>query len=222
MIDDEKFLQDLYEAQDYLISQYPEVTEEDNKLPLRFRWKMNKIIEKHDHRIIYYVKKVIAIALLFIGIFGGAVFAFDENARANVLDWFRERFSENVFHYHNHSDNKADIDLYSLMDYIPDGYRFVRKMKQEGKFTEIYSDDTGHFIAFSVISPEYDGEIYIYSDKNPIMDPVYVEQLCADLYLSETDQESNVITWKDGESIRFIIMGCLDSEQLIELAEKIN
>lgn len=41
----------LLEMQEYLVMQYPEPTEEDNKLPFKFRKKMKRLLKRCEHPI---------------------------------------------------------------------------------------------------------------------------------------------------------------------------
>ena len=221
MIDEEKFLRDLNEAQEYLVGQYPD-TIADEKLPLKFQRKMNKIIERHDHKVLYFVKKVVAIAFLLLGISGGIVMGFNEKVRADVLGWIRERFSSNVFSYYNQSKRKVDISRFSVKEYVPEDYEFKGKSEREGRFSETYSNDEGYMIVFSVISPDYDGDIYVYSDEKSDENLIHIEQFSADLYISDDEQDANTIVWKNDQGVCFIISAHLNSQQLVELAEKID
>ena len=82
----------LLEMQEYLVSQFPEPTEEDEKIPFRLRHRIKKLIEKHDHPIWYSFKKIVAVAVLALVLFVSAFLGFNENARADVWEWIKERF----------------------------------------------------------------------------------------------------------------------------------
>ncbi len=209
----------LVEMQEYEVSQFPTPSEEDLKLPILFRIRMNNLMDKHDHPVLHEVKKVTAIIILFLGIMGSLVLGINEKARANVWNWIMERVGNNEFQYHSLSNIESDVSEFTLDGNIPEGYRFIKRYGSDDKITEIYSDNEGNLLTFMVLSASYDGNIYIVSDENTMKDPVYIESMSAELYLSQNQGEASTITWQNSKGIRFIIQGVLDEKQLIELAK---
>lgn len=202
--------------------QYPEPTEEDYKLPLRFRYKMKKLFEKHDHPVWYYTKKTAAIVILLFGMFAGIFLDTNANARARILGWVWERIADNRFHYQNLPGDAMDISDYTLEGKVPDGYQLIKKSGDEFSEIEYYKHETKGFINLWIFSPAYDGDLYIGSDEDKVDDPVFVDKIKADLYISNEPGENNVITWQNKDGVRFLILAPLDGDLLIELAERIE
>ena len=92
----------------------------------------------------------------------------------------------------------------------------------ENKKIEIYVNDIGERLSLTVISPKYEGTVHIFSDEDSVSDPIYIDDLQADVYISTESGEANVITWQNKTGIRFIIQGFLNKEQLVNLATQLG
>lgn len=223
MIDEKTLRNALLEMQEYQVSLYPAPTEEDSRLPLGFRIKMNRLIERHDHPAWFQIKEVAVIVILLMGISAGLMLGFNEKVRAEVSGWIMERFSDNEFRYQNHEHGEDIIfSDYSLDEITPPGYKMQKQYGDENKRTEIYVNDIGEMLSFIVISPKYEGTVHIFSDEDSVSDPIYIDNLKADVYISTESGEANVITWQNKTGIRFIIQGFLNKEQLIDLATQLG
>jgi hypothetical protein len=223
MIGEERLRNALLEMQEYQVSLYPTPTEKDSEIPLGFRIKMNRLIERHDHPVWYQIKEVAVIVILLMGISAGLILGFNEKVRAEVFGWIMERFSDNEFQYQNHAHG-GDISIsdYSLVGNTPSGYKLLKQHGDENKRTEIFVNESGERLSFVVISPKYDGTVHVFSDEDRVGDPVYIDDLRADVYISTESGEANIITWQHENGIRFIIQGFLDKEQLIDLAAQMG
>jgi len=91
MMDEMVLRNALLEMQEYLVSQLPEPDTEDEKLPLGFRRRVKRLIEKHDQPIWYYLKNSVAAMILVFALLGGALLGINERVRADVWEWIRER-----------------------------------------------------------------------------------------------------------------------------------
>ena len=160
--------------------------------------------------------------MILIVVFAGIIFGASENARAGILGWIRERIADNRFHYQNNPTDAIDISLYTLEGKVPEGYLLVRKEGDEFFRIEYYKHETKGFIHLSIFSPAYDGDLYIGSDEDKVDDPVFVDKIKADLYISKEPGENNVITWQNKNGVRFLILAPVDGDLLIELAERIE
>lgn len=223
MIDEERLRNALLEMQEYQVSLYPAPTKEDSRLPLGFRIKMDRLIERHDHPVWYKIKEVAVMVILLIGVSAGLVLGFNEKVRAEVWGWIMDRFSDNEFQYQNHErGEEIDFSDYTLDGITPPGYNMQKHRVDENKKIEIYVNDIGERLSLTVISPKYEGTVHIFSDEDSVSDPIYIDDLQADVYISTESGEANVITWQNKTGIRFIIQGFLNKEQLIDLANKME
>ncbi|MBQ9488614.1 MAG: DUF4367 domain-containing protein [Lachnospiraceae bacterium] len=211
----------LIEVRDYMLDQLP--TEEWNyEFSPKFQRKMKQIIELEKHPIWYYVRRVAAALLITLGISGGLVLSFSEEARANVIRWFMERFTENGYRYQNEMRIPVDIFQYSLEGKISDNYQLIDRIESGDTMHELFAEESGNMLIFNVMSSTLQEEYNLVFDKSMKVETVNVNGNQADLYLSESAEESNVIVWQGTNGVLFSITGMMEKEQLIELAEKIE
>ena len=85
---------------------------------------------------------------------------------------------------------------------------------------EIYVNEAGDILSFTVMSSSYEGELFVVSDADKRT--VYVGRYLADIYISNDAGEGNEIVWKGENDTLFIIQGFLTEKELIELAERIR
>ncbi len=211
----------LIEVRDYMLDQLP--TEEWNyEFSPKFQRKMKQIIELEKHPIWYYVRRVAAALLITLGISGGLVLSFSEEARANVIRWIMERFAENEYRYQNEMGVKVDVSVFTLEGKVIEGYQLINRIEGEDTVDEVYVGENGEMLFFTAMSSEHEGDMYVVSDKNEEPLTVYVRGRKMDLYLSGNQEESNVIVWQGSDGVLFSIQGIIEKEQLIEMAEKIE
>lgn len=211
----------LIEVRDYMLDQLP--TEEWNyEFSPKFQRKMKQIIELEKHPIWYYVRRVAAALLITLGISGGLVLSFSEEARANVIRWFMERFTENGYRYQNEMGLKVDVSVFTLEGKVMEGYQLINRIEGEDTVDEVYVGENGEMLFFTAMSSEHEGDMYVVSDKNEEPLTVYVRGRKMDLYLSGNQEESNVIVWQGSDGVLFSIQGIIEKEQLIEMAGRIE
>ncbi|MBR4607956.1 MAG: DUF4367 domain-containing protein [Lachnospiraceae bacterium] len=211
----------LIEVRDYMLDQLP--TEEWNyEFSPKFQRKMKQIIELEKHPIWYYVRRVAAALLITLGISGGLVLSFSEEARANVIRWFMERFTENEYRYQNEMGLKVDVSVFTLEGKVIEGYQLINRIEGEDTVDEVYVGENGEMLFFTAMSSEHEGDMYVVSDKNEEPLTVYVRGRKMDLYLSGNQEESNVIVWQGSDGVLFSIQGIIEKEQLIEMAGRIE
>jgi hypothetical protein len=211
----------LIEVRDYMLDQLP--TEEWNyEFSPKFQRKMKQIIELEKHPIWYYVRRVAAALLITLGISGGLVLSFSEEARANVIRWIMERFAENEYRYQNEMGVKVDVSVFTLEGKVIEGYQLINRIEGEDTVDEVYVGENGEMLFFTAMSSEHEGDMYVVSDKNEEPLTVYVRGRKMDLYLSGNQEESNVIVWQGSDGVLFSIQGIIEKEQLIEMAGRIE
>ncbi len=181
-----------------------------------------QLFEKHEYPTWYYAKKTVAVVMILILVFAGMIFGVSENVRAGILGWIRERIADNRFHYQNNPTDAIDILEYTLEGKVPEECLLVRKAGDEFFRIESYKHETKGFIHLRIFSHAYDGDLCIGSDEDKVGDPVFVDKIKADLYISKESGENNAITWQNKNGVRFLIMAPLDGDLLIELAERIE
>ena len=105
---DEQLKSALIEVRDHMLTQFP-VAEKDCGFSPKFHRKMRQLIEMEKHPLLYQMCRIVAAILIALGISGGLVLGFSEEARAEIVRWFVERFTNNEYRYQN---NMGAIELY--------------------------------------------------------------------------------------------------------------
>ncbi len=217
MIDEERLRNALLEMQEYQVSLYPVPTKEDSRLPLGFRIKMDRLIEKHDHPVWFYVRRAAVIMLFVLGV-SGILFGFGENVRADIIKWISEHFTENEYRYQKETETGVDVSRYTLEEKVPEGYRLVKRKEETERVSELYTGESGEQIIFTAMSSTLNKEFYLMFDKNVECETVYVNDIKAELYLAESADDNIVIVWQGNDGALFSITGFLDKDVLIDLA----
>ena len=218
---DEELKNALIETQDFILRQLPS-SDSYHEFPRRVRRTVRKLIRKEMHPIWFEIQRVAAIIFIMLGITSVVILGFNEEARAGVLGWIRERVSSNTIQYENQSHGDKDIFEYSLKGILSDEYHIVQREEKGEKVSERYFNDVGEMVLFVVMSPDYDGSFQIFSTEENMDSPIYIEELSADLYISKIPNEANIITWQSNDGTRFIIQGIIEQEELIRIAKEIE
>ena len=218
---DEQLKSALVEVRDYMLRQFP-AEDADHEFSTRFHKKMKQLIEMERHPVLFYVRRVAAAILVVLGISGGLVLGFSEEARAEVIRWFAERFMDNEYRYQNNMGAGENVSAYTLEGIVLEEYQLVDRHEDENTVNEAYMSEKGELLIFTAMNSTHKEELYLLFDENMESQTVYVNGNKADLYLSEKSDESNIIVWQSANGTLLCIQGFLDEEQLIEMAEKIE
>ena len=218
---DQQLKKALIEVRDYMLLQFPS-EEGDHEFSPKFHKKMKQLIGMEKHPILYYVKRVAAVLLITLGIFGSLVLGFSEEARADVIRWFVEHFAENGYRYQKEAETEVDITHYTLEGVVSDGYQLIERTEKEYSIKEAYLGEDGNLLVFVVMSSTREEGLNVSSDKRVIKETTYVNGNKADLYLSENSDDSNIIVWEEKTGVLLSLGGILDKEQLISMAEKVR
>ncbi len=218
---DEQLKSALIEVRDHMLTQFP-VAEKGCEFSPKFHRKMKQLIAMEKHPLLYQVRRVAATILVVLGISGGLVLGFSEEARAEVIRWFAERFMDNEYRYQNNMGATENISVYTLEGIVFEEYQLVDRHEDEDTVNEAYTSEKGELLIFTAMNSTRKEEFYLLFDENMESQTVYVNGIKADLYLSDKPDESNIIVWQSANGILLSIQGFLDKNQLIELAEKIK
>ena len=217
---DEQIKKILMETQDYVLSRLPK-TEWDYEFSPKFRRNMNRLIARDKHRVMYTLIRAVAIFFLVVCVPCGLILGFNQEVRANVIQWMAERFTQNEFKYRNGFGKSEDITAYTMERFAPKGYWLAERTEEENRVSEIYTKDNGDILFFTVMTATYDGEFYVVSDEREPNDRAYFGEIEADLYISQNPKDPSVIVWHGEAGKLFVIQGIMTKDQIIELAEEI-
>jgi len=218
---DEQLKSALIEVRDHMLTQFP-VAEKDCGFSPKFHRKMRQLIEMEKHPLLYQMRRIVAAILIALGISGGLVLGFSEEARAEIVRWFVERFTNNEYRYQNNMGAIENVSSYTLEGIVLEEYQLVDRHEDEDTVNEAYTSEKGELLIFTAMNSTRKEEFYLLFDENMECQTVFVNGNKADLYLSEKPDESNIIVWQSANGTLLSIQGFLDEDQLIEMAEKIK
>ena len=218
---EEQIREVLTATQDYMLSRLPKA-EWNYQFSPRFRRNMKKLIKRDKHRFLYSALRMTAIIAISLFICGGMVLGFNKEARANVRGWFFELFLSNEYRYQKEGSVTIDITKYSLEDYAPEGFTLIDRKETADKVNEVYVNENGALLFFTVLSSGDGVDFYVISDENKPNDLAYIGKTKADLFISANQEEPNAIVWQGKGGVLLCIQGVLDKKQLIDLAKKIE
>lgn len=218
---DEQLKSALVEVRDYMLRQFPS-EDADHEFSARFHKKMKRLIEMEKHPIMFYVKRVVAAVLIVVGITGGMLFGFSKEVRADVVRWFMDHFAENGYHYRVETEVKVDFSQYTMEGIVPEGYQLVKRDEGEFALKEAYRGVDGDMLVFVVMSSSLEEEFNMSFNKGTESKVVYVRGNRADLYASDSPYEVSTIIWRGSNGALFGIMGIMDEDRLIRMAEEME
>jgi len=220
MLTDAKLRAAAADAEQYFLSYLSERYTEPHVFSSRFEKKMSKLIRRANSPVRHQITRWAVAAVLAIAILFGTLFAFSPEVRADVIRWFKSTFEE-FFSYTNEGTNEQTRHDYHLGN-IPDGYREVTVIDTKDGKKYLYASKSGHILQFSyAYGARTNGRFIKVEDYTKITGTV--NDLTADIYLTEKENETNVIIWRDLESdVLFAIFMKADKDILIELAESVQ
>lgn len=218
---DEQIKEVLIGTQNYMLSCMPK-TEWKHEYSPKFRRNMKKLIEKDKHLLWYYAVRVAAVIILLVSVSGGLLIGFHEEVRAQILGWILEQFADGGYRYHSGANLNVEITGFSLESLVPTGYHLAERIEEENRITEIYVDSDELFLFFTVLKPGFEGESDIIVSEDLLTDTANWGNTEANLYISPSSSEPNIIVWQGEKGILFTIQGFMTKEELIDIAKKIK
>lgn len=191
----------------------------EHQFSARFERKMNRLIRQVEHPVRHTFFRSVAAVLLLVFILFGMVFAISPEVRASVINWVKSTFFEFTQYSANQNTENADFEYY--LQFIPEGYsEFRTNDKEEGK-TFIYIHEDGHLLKFLYADGNGAHKLSIITDLHTHIES-HVNGNKADIYITDSELESNAIVWTDSESGYLFFIGAkADKDQLIALAESV-
>ena len=150
----------------------------------------------------------------------GTVMATSPTVRAAVLQWIIEWYETNVIYAYLEKDMQPEVPPYEITalpgDYIEKeriiffGYESVTYENEDGKL--IYLD-------YSFIQDGTSTNLLI---SNVTVSDITVNGYSGQLFMSQTLDQTNAITWIDkNENLQFVVDGYIDEVELMRFAESV-
>lgn len=221
MITDEMLAQAAAELADAINESLPSPSECTHQFSPRFEKKMKRLIRKSYHPIFYRTLRTVASVVLVILIGFGSTLAVSAEAREVVFGWVKQQY-ENFYEYFFEGNIAPTESEKYQPGWMPEGCEFVTSYETAGGEVYIYTDTEDTLIQFSYTSNPNNENIYI-DGVNYSKEVASVNDLPAEIYMSQNENETNSIIWKDDSGvILFTASGNFDQETLIRIAENIE
>lgn len=220
MISDEKLSQAAAKAAALINKSLPEASACNHPFSARFERKMNRVIRRTNHPVIYRVIRSVASVLLVMILGFGSVLAINADAREIVFGWVRSQYGSFYNYFFEGSSNHEGSTQY-CPGWVPDGHRLITVYEIDGGESYIYYDENEGITQFSYSSNPASLEMYIqcvgYEQRE-----VIINGLAGVLYISPNDTAASELVWEDNEKgVIFNVSAHLGEKELIRMAEKV-
>lgn len=207
-------------AEEVAMAMLRSIPEEPHSFSARFEKKMQRLLRRAKHPVFYQVMRYAAVIVLAVTVLFGAVFAVSPTVRAAVIGWVQSVFHE-FYKYSSEETTPPDVEYEYYLPESFDDYSLLTTIDEIDGKTYIYASTTGMMLQFSYV---YGGKtsMYVNSDNMERFGTV-VGELAADVYISKTGTETNVIVWQDPSNDALLVLSAFaDKEELPQLAEKVQ
>ena len=205
-------------AEEVAMAMLNNIPKETHSFSARFEKKMQRLLRRAKHPVFYQVMRYAAVIVLAVTGQFSAVFAVGPTVRAAVIGWLQSVFHE-FYKYTTEETTPPDVEYEYYLPESFDDYSLLTTIDEIDGKTYIYASTTGMMLQFSYV---YGGKtsMYVNSDNMERFGTV-VGELAADVYISKTGTETNVIVWQDpSNDVLLVLSAFADKEELPQLAEK--
>ena len=166
-------------------------------------------------------QRAASIIIAFL-ISGGVWLAVDVDARAAFVSWIREVY-EDSFVYRYFADNlQGDLGYYDIKGLKKDTVKTFDK-HDETMHVSVYENSAGKItFIYYLMFENRSHTVFNHDEFECVWKSCRVNDLPADLYISNNSNYANEIIWMDEKlGITFGISAHLDEDKLVELAENV-
>lgn len=225
MISDERLREAARKAEESFLASLPEPEDCEATFSPEFERKMKKLIRRTDHPIRHRLMKAVACFLLVVLVGGGSVLTFSVEARATFAGWVRDVYHsyETWFSYHYTGENNTiSEDISYHPTWIPQDYAEVEVIDMVNQTIILYENTVGLSMVFGYSSNPESINVYV-GKTNVQTERVLIGNIPADLYLDQSEDETNILTWVDSSTDTILwIVAQLDVDDLIKIAESVE
>lgn len=209
-------------AGDAILASYFADAEPDHQFSPEFEQKMERLLQQDWKKPRYTVLQKVASVILAIAIGSGIWLAIDTDARAAVFGWIREQY-ENIFQYHFEGNTDVPSEQTYELGWLPEGYQFHHRRDNDINSTVMYTNEIGDIITltYKTGTNEETSDFFVL-DATGEKKTVKVGEVIAQLYLTDTPDDSNMIVWANIDTMQlFSITSVENEETLIKMAENV-
>ena len=207
-------------AEEVAMAMLNNIPKETHSFSARFEKKMQRLLRRAKHPVFYQVMRYAAVIVLAVTVLFGAVFAVSPTVRAAVIGWVQSVFHE-FYKYTSEETTPPDVEYEYYLPESFDDYTLLTEINDESGKTYIYMSAQGKLLQFTFT---YSGKssIYVDTENNDMCEGLVGEQP-ADIYISKSETEANVIVWQDPENnVLFVLSAFANKDELPDLAEKVQ
>lgn len=190
----------------------------ERQFSIGFETKMNALLlhhkSKHNKQIIRAIAAIVLIALI-----GGCfVMVLNPSVRADVMGWVRKLTDNNASYTYSDKDSMSVIEKYRP-SYIPNGWKEEVLWEDENGGSIIYDNGTDEVNSFDYVNSS--SSVGYSFNNNEVLKEVYINNIRADLYISENKNGQLTLVWEKND-ILFSISAYLTEEEIIKMAESVG
>jgi hypothetical protein len=208
------------QARELLLGSLPGREECEHRFSARFDRRMRTLllVQKYGHGRM--IARRAAAAILAILILMGSWLTVDTKARAALIQWVREWYTEHISYRFTEEPKDENLPQYSI-GALPKGYMETDRDTKPGYAGFYYENAEGQKIYFYYERMEQ-GTLISIDTTDMVVEEVSVNGFPGEVYLSQNPTQSNCIIWMDTENdICFCIDSHLDKSALLHMAESI-
>lgn len=222
MISDEMLWVAATEADQLILNALPDAADCCHAFSRSFERKMDRLVYRATHPVVYKVLKTAAIFILVCTMLFAGLLAASPQVRATVTQWLKS-VQAGVSWYFYTGEQVTVMDKEYYLSYIPEGYTLYQENDESNGKDYVYINQSGQYLKFYYSYGLSSSTTVLYTDYCD-HSTVLVAGTTADLYLSRNEAYvTSAITWIDPQSnILFIISAFEDKDGLIQLAESVK
>lgn len=188
-----------------------------------FQGRMEALLRRSRRLYVPILLRRAAAAALILLLGCGSWLALDAEAQKRFSGWIRE---EHEYHATYKPEEGAKPEYSGKRDHyrlgwIPEGYTEVRRREINNGMNIVYEDTNKRKLSFSYIRGE--GDILLIPDTDRMIHSfVSVDDVAADLWISDDPAISPALVWTSENGTNFFLSGFLNVDDLVRLAESIE
>lgn len=219
-ISDELLYATATQARELLLGSLPGQEACEHRFFARFERRMRTLLlaQKYGHGRM--IARRAAAVILAILILTGSWLTVDTKARAALIEWARECYTEHIS-YRFAEDPKDESLPQVTIGALPQGYTETDRESEPGYAGIYYHNAEGQQIYFYYERMEQ-GALISIDTTDMVVEEVSVNGSSGEVYLSQNLDQSNCIIWMDTKNnICFCIDSYLDKSALLHIAESV-
>lgn len=170
-----------------------------------------------------FANRALAAAAALILTLTAAVAAIPQ-ARAEFLAWVKQDYHDSVIYRFYTNSYLTELPNYELT-YIPEGFELIDSIENAERIYHVYyNEETCDGIMFSCVKYAEWSNLQILpgNASSLICERIEFNNIVADYYPAETEEDANTMVWMDeNQQLVFIINSTLGTDDMILLAKSI-